>query len=84
MGRTGEFAAGTELGVERVHWKNLPVPGQQTRSRAEMAELKHSISTQGVTTPIELSSDGEDIVDGHHRVRIARALRLTDVPVRRN
>jgi ParB-like chromosome segregation protein Spo0J len=50
-------------------------------SDKEHARLVEDIRTHGVLQPIEITDDGM-IIDGHERVRAARAIGLTEIPVR--
>jgi ParB-like chromosome segregation protein Spo0J len=50
-------------------------------SDKEHARLVDDIRAHGVLQPIEVTADGT-IIDGHERVRAARALGLTEIPVR--
>jgi ParB/RepB/Spo0J family partition protein len=50
-------------------------------SDKEHARLVEDIRAHGVLQPIEITADGT-IIDGHERVRAARALGLTEIPVR--
>jgi ParB/RepB/Spo0J family partition protein len=50
-------------------------------SDKEHARLVEDIRTHGVLQPIEVTADGT-IIDGHERVRAARAIGLTEIPVR--
>jgi ParB-like chromosome segregation protein Spo0J len=50
-------------------------------SDKEHAQLIEGIRAHGVVQPFEITTDGT-IIDGHERVRAARALGLTEIPVR--
>jgi ParB-like chromosome segregation protein Spo0J len=50
-------------------------------SDMEHARLVEDIRAHGVLQPIEVTADGT-IIDGHERVRAARAIGLTEIPVR--
>jgi ParB-like chromosome segregation protein Spo0J len=50
-------------------------------SDQEHARLVEDIRTHGVLQPIEITAD-DTIIDGHERVRAARALGLTEITVR--
>jgi hypothetical protein len=48
-------------------------------SPIDYAVLKHDIPRRGILVPIELDSNGE-VLDGHHRLKIAEELGITDYP----
>ncbi len=52
----------------------------RTHSEAQVDQIAASIREWGWTTPVLISEDGT-IIAGHGRVRAARKLGLTDVPV---
>jgi hypothetical protein len=46
----------------------------------ELQQLEDSIAELGILVPVEMTLEG-DILDGHHRVAIAKSLGITDYPV---
>lgn len=46
-------------------------------SEVEYAELKRDISERGIQVPVEYDESG-NILDGHHRVKIAKELGIPD------
>ena len=52
-------------------------------AKKEFEKLKADIAKNGIQEPIRYVENGGQkyIVDGHHRLRAARELGLTDVPV---
>ena len=55
-----------------------------TLSRREFQDLVNQIKSEGIKTPVEVSvKDGfKYIVNGHHRVYIAKRLGIEDIPVK--
>lgn len=59
-------------------WDWMPRP----LNEAEYRELRDSIAAEGILTPLIIDADGA-VLDGNHRLRVARELSLEFVPVRR-
>ena len=59
----------------------IPDPrNARTHPKRQIEQLKASIKEFGFKIPVLARSDGE-VVDGHLRLKAARKLRITDIPV---
>lgn len=60
-----------------ITWEALPSPASRA---AEYEALKADTAGRGVLLPVQFGADPQDVLKGHHRVKIYGELGTTDHP----